>query len=103
MIINKPFKDIGSIVKALMRHIDLQQFYITIGFDPHYPGMTTIKVLPHNPLKMNLIVVYGWFPGCTQTLSLPDEMCVEHVQQKKIYVDSPFKSNTFINPNSFRR
>lgn len=93
MEINKPFKDIGSIVKALLRHIDLQQYFITIGYDQNYPGMTTVKVLPHNPTKTNLIVVYGWYPGCTQTLLIPDEMCAQHVKQVKQYVDSPFRQN----------
>lgn len=98
MLINKFFKDIGSIVKALIRYIDLQRFYITIGFDPNYPGMTTIKVLPHNPISTNTVLIYGWFPGSTQKLSIPDEMCAQHVKQVKQYVDSPFRKNfNFLN------
>ena len=100
MEINKPFKDIGSIVKALMRYIDLQQYFITIGFDPNYPGVTTIKVLPHEPMRTNLTVVYGWYPGCTQKLIIPDDMCAKHTQQKKQQVDSLFRQNFhyIINP-----
>ena len=93
MILNKPFKDIGSIVKALMRYVDLQRFYITIGFDPNYPGMTTIKVLPHNPMSVNTTMVYGWYPGSTQVLNIPDSMCVINSHLKKAYVESPFRRN----------
>lgn len=89
MEIRKPFKDIGSIVKTLMRTLDLNKVYIGIGKDADFPDRICIKVITlFYPQQCK--VMYTWFPGCVQPLYVPDDCCMPHVLQPKIKTKSLF-------------
>ncbi len=91
MEIKKNFKDIGSITKALLRHIDLTRVYIKICMDPGYPGQTCVALMPYGGNFP--IVFYTWTPGKVQTINIPDDVCLTHVLQKKVRVQTAFKQN----------
>lgn len=88
MEIKKNFSDIGSIIKSLMKHIDLMKVYIKVCADPAYPGQICVGIFAYNASFP--IVYYTWMPGKVQTLYVPDEICQPHVFQKKVRVKSAF-------------
>lgn len=88
MEIKKQFTDIGSIIKSLLRHIDLNKVYIKIGYPEPNAAEVCVGLFKHG--EPWPVVYYKWSPGAVQSLNVPDDICMPHVLTKKVRVKSPF-------------
>ncbi len=82
MEIKKHFKDIGSIIKALLNHINLNIVYIKVCTDPSFPGQICVAIMSYT--SMCPVIFYTWDQYKVQTLFVPDEICLPHVLKPKV-------------------
>lgn len=83
MDINKHFSDFGSIVKTLVKTIDMSKVHIQIVANFARPGEVLIGLVSNGPTP-RVLQQYSWQPLAKQNLHIPDELCMPHLLQKKI-------------------